>query len=382
MRVNVETDSCPVLASIPLDQRAPGSFDYVDLPDPAVEPPIDYPAPVAKPLGPPPPPLSIKELCAFIDLLEVGPPDQHFQPGRRKGKNGNASRPPNAFLLFRSHFWRYHKEKTLVRDHREISRMAAICWRSIDESKQVPYKKLAKQLKDEHAQLYPQHKYNLSAKERSARGKNKTGGDELCYVVAAQVAQDARASESPQTPELSEGGVLGAPAVVTVKKASKSKPRPFQPSVKRGKRNLHKPSVAAIPVSVTRVQTDHSLLVGPPFAPNSEIPHLTHPPSSIPPEVNFLDIAAGFVSFVSLGTLGFEYHELTVCCPAKRTYPTTITDIDSSGDAVPWVHTFGSTRTVLPRGPERPGRCRGPAIEQSLRVGGPRSRTGLQHLHG
>ena len=306
-----------------MDQCVPGGFDYLDIPYPATEPLPVHPTtpPVAH--DPLPQSQTIEYLSAFADQREVAPPDLHSQCRRRKGKNGNAPRPPNAFMLFRSDFWRFNKERIPERDHRQISRLAAQCWNALEEPRRIPYQERARQLKDEHAQLYPQHKYNLPAKERASRKVKKEGADndELCGVIAAQVVQVVRASTSPKTPDNSKGRLLDR---VVEQKIDLKRPRPAspvpvveerqpcQPPVKKRKRNLRKPSIATVPVPVARSPADSSSSHSstPPFVPTDKIPALSLPSSRGSPVVNVeplqdqvLDIAAYIAAFVSLSIL-------------------------------------------------------------------------------
>jgi len=322
MRVIIEADHSSVIAIIALDQCAPGGFDYLDIPHPATEPLPVHPVITPVTHDPHPPSQTIEYLSAFADQREVAPPDLHSQCRRRKGKNGNAPRPPNAFMLFRSDFWRFNKERIPERDHRQISRLAAQCWNALEEPRRVPYQERARQLKDEHAQLYPQHKYNLSAKERAVKKvKKEADDDELCGVIAAQVAQVVRASMSPKTSDRGEDGLLDQ---VVEQKVSLKRPRPAslvpvverafkcqpQPPVKKRKRNLRKPSIATIPAPVARspAVSSHSSM---PFVPTDKIPTLSLPPSRNSPAVKVeplqdpvLEIAAYFATIVSLSVLG------------------------------------------------------------------------------
>jgi len=220
-------------------------------------------------------------------------------------------------MLFRSDFWKFNKERIPERDHRQISRIAAHCWNALAEPRKVPYQEQARKLKDEHAQLYPQHKYNLSAKERVKERapkkvkKEESDNDKLCGVIAARVAQDVRSSKSPKTSGSREGGLLdqvveqkatmkrprSSSAVAVVERASKNESRPSQPPAKKRKKNLSKPSIAAIPVS--EVQTGPPHLSIPLFVPTNEIPVLALPPSRDSPAVNVEPVLGVVVKIIA-----------------------------------------------------------------------------------
>ena len=319
------------MAIIALDQCVPGGFDYLDIPYPVTEPLPVHPVATTETHDPPPSSQTqtIEDLSAFADQREVALPDLHSQCRRSKGKNGNAPRPPNAFILFRSDFWRFNKERIPERDHREISRLAGLCWNALEESRRVPYQERARQLKDEHSQLYPQHRYNLPARERAARRvkKEENDNDEPCGVIAVQVARVVRASNSPETSGHSEGGSLdqvveqkvdlkrprSASPVPVVEVASKGEPQLPKPPVKKRKRNLRKRSIAVIPVSVARSQADPSHSSTPPFIPTNKIPVLNLPPSRNSPvdKVEPLrdpvpEVAAYIGAIVSLRVFGLR----------------------------------------------------------------------------
>lgn len=299
------------MAIAALDQCVPGGFDYLDIGYP--EPPIIHPVATSVSHNLPLSPRTIESLSAFADQRELPPPDLHSQVRRRKGKNGNAPRPPNAFMLFRSDFWKFNKESINERDHRWISRIAAVCWNTLPEPRRVPYQDRARRLKDEHAQLYPQQKYNLSAKDRARRKvKEEIDDDELCDVLAAQVAQDVRASMSPKTPGSSQSGLLDQimERKVNLKRsrsdsaaegASKGEFQPSKPPAKKRKRNPPKPSTNTVPVSETQSQIGLSYSSIPPFVPTNEIPVLALPPTvkRESPQAPVLDFAAHTVLVVS-----------------------------------------------------------------------------------
>jgi hypothetical protein len=306
-----------------LDQCVPGGFDYLHIG--YLEPPIEYPVPAAVSYDSPLSPQAIELLSAFADQRELTPPDLHSQCRRRKGKNGNAPRPPNAFMLFRSDFWRFNKATIPERDHRQISRIAAHCWNALAEPRRVPYQDQARKLKEEHALMYPQHKYNSSAKDRARKkGKKEVDEDEFCDVLAARVARDVKSSQSPTSSRSGESCLLdqvmerkanskrsrSASVAFGEGEASKSESQAPKPPAKKRKRNLRKPSTDAAQVS--RVQSHIGLPQSPTlsFVPTEEIPYLTLPPSHDSPAVKreplqdpILGISMHTVTFVSFNVV-------------------------------------------------------------------------------
>lgn len=304
-----------------LDQCVPGGFDYLHVDYPV--PPTGYPVATTVSCDQPLSPQAIELLSAFADQRELTPPDLHSQCRRRKGKNGNAPRPPNAFMLFRSDFWKFNKETIPERDHRQISRIAAHCWNALAEPRRLPYQDQAKKLKEEHALLYPQHKYNSSVKDRARKKvKEETDEDALCGVLAARVVQDIRASKPPKASGSSESGLLDQ---IMERKANSKRSRsasvafaaeeafkgePSKPPAKKRKRGLHNPSAGAAQMSKAQLQTILSHSPIPPFVPTNEIPSLALPPSHNSPVVKgepLQDLVPGItmhtVTVVSFGVV-------------------------------------------------------------------------------
>ncbi|KAH9927467.1 high mobility group box domain-containing protein, partial [Epithele typhae] len=70
-------------------------------------------------------------------------------------------RPPNAFMLFRSEYWRQEKTKPQAeRDHRQISCTAGELWKQLSPKEQAPFRLLADEEKAKHAERYPEYKYS------------------------------------------------------------------------------------------------------------------------------------------------------------------------------------------------------------------------------
>ncbi|EIM92480.1 uncharacterized protein STEHIDRAFT_136350 [Stereum hirsutum FP-91666 SS1] len=108
----------------------------------------------------------------------------------RKRKAGHIPRPPNAFMIYRSHMWSQRKiTSTLERDHRNISKIVGHCWNKLDEQQRAPYRAIADEAKRRHAELYPDYKYApLSRREKAPKRKVKgdSGSEEArCKTVAA-----------------------------------------------------------------------------------------------------------------------------------------------------------------------------------------------------
>ncbi|KAK0493301.1 hypothetical protein EDD18DRAFT_1289339 [Armillaria luteobubalina] len=68
-------------------------------------------------------------------------------------------RPPNAFMLFRSDYWRENKDIIRERDHREISRICGELWRTLPPHEKKVYRDMANHAKEAHLAKYPDYKF-------------------------------------------------------------------------------------------------------------------------------------------------------------------------------------------------------------------------------
>lgn len=96
-------------------------------------------------------------------------------------------------MLFRSIFWANEKlkDEPIERDHRDISRIAAHCWNTLDDAAKDPYRALALQRKLQHGLEHPDYKYRPAfPRERSSKRKVKKSDDaeeERCKKLASLV---------------------------------------------------------------------------------------------------------------------------------------------------------------------------------------------------
>lgn len=109
-------------------------------------------------------------------------------------KKAPATRPPNAFMLFRSDFWAREKLKVepIERDHRDISRIAAICWNNLDDETKGVYRKRAKEYRALHRLQHPEYRHSPALQENVRRGRRRTAKngsveDERCKRLAVKV---------------------------------------------------------------------------------------------------------------------------------------------------------------------------------------------------
>ncbi|TFK30710.1 HMG-box [Coprinopsis marcescibilis] len=119
----------------------------------------------------------------------------------KKGKS-HISRPPNAFLLFRSEFWAREKQKKnpVERDHRDISRIAAHCWRSLDDTAKQVYYQRASKLREQHQIQYPTYKFTPAPRKTRKKSKKTDENDARCALLASQLMPEYVPSYSPPLP--------------------------------------------------------------------------------------------------------------------------------------------------------------------------------------
>lgn len=166
-----------------------------------------------------PPKLQTSSISPFITSYSPSPP---LSPSHTAGQAasvrrrvlGHVSRPPNAFMLFRSEFWAKEKLKPepIERDHRDISRIAAHCWNNLPDHVRAKFQQLAAQKKQEHREEHPDYKYAPVFKRRSPskspikrRPSNKRNlqvENERCRKLASLVMAGVR------NPDLDAAGLV------------------------------------------------------------------------------------------------------------------------------------------------------------------------------
>ncbi|KAH9982132.1 high mobility group box domain-containing protein, partial [Lactifluus volemus] len=72
----------------------------------------------------------------------------------------HVSRPPNAFMVYRSYVW-FTKQ---LDDNDEknlscVSKLAADSWKDMNDQARAPFHSVAALAKRKHAELYPDYKY-------------------------------------------------------------------------------------------------------------------------------------------------------------------------------------------------------------------------------
>jgi hypothetical protein len=107
----------------------------------------------------------------------------------RKTSEKRIPRPRNAFMIFRSAFWKEQKiNPTVERDHRHISRIIGHYWNRMSEQERDKWRAKAQQEKDEHTKNYPGYVFSPTPRtKKPVRRKVKRNGPEdikRCETVA------------------------------------------------------------------------------------------------------------------------------------------------------------------------------------------------------
>lgn len=140
----------------------------------------------------------------------------------RSRQKGCVTRPPNAFMLFRSDFWAKEKlkDEPIERDHRDISRIAAICWNELDEEIKAVYRKKAEEQKKLHRLQHPEYRFSPIRQETVTRRKRRLGKSsrvevDRCKRLALQVMAESEERDSPwQCAEAGADGLRPTPEEV------------------------------------------------------------------------------------------------------------------------------------------------------------------------
>ncbi|KAK7029655.1 hypothetical protein VNI00_014353 [Paramarasmius palmivorus] len=107
----------------------------------------------------------------------------------RQRSEDHVPRPPNAFILFRSDYWKrekLHVEEEREKDHREISRLAARTWNELPAEQKEYYKNMALIKKAEHARRYPGYKYAPSHRTKPKPARKKSARSSAAEIRACR----------------------------------------------------------------------------------------------------------------------------------------------------------------------------------------------------
>lgn len=101
------------------------------------------------------------------------------RPRKKNQKEGHIPRPPNGFLMFRSHYMRNNNTPEANKLQNHLSRNAGIVWKKLSPEQQEPFYRLADDAKERHRIKYPNYCYapkGLGSKSKS-KPKRKSTAD-------------------------------------------------------------------------------------------------------------------------------------------------------------------------------------------------------------
>lgn len=165
-------------------------------------------------------------LLSFPSLPPLPPPSPATKPKAshaRKTAPGHIKRPPNAFILFRSHCCSSTPSEDPddppapsaaqiaelgITDHRHISRITSHLWKSLPRAEKGYWERKALAKKAEHLRLHPDYKYKpVYRKKEEVRRKKKVEQEEMdeekrgCEEVAKALLNPLWVAESERENE-------------------------------------------------------------------------------------------------------------------------------------------------------------------------------------
>ncbi|KAJ7600756.1 hypothetical protein C8J56DRAFT_911197 [Mycena floridula] len=114
----------------------------------------------------PVPDLNGKDLVSFHDPPSPGLATAPAHSSRQ-GSDGKIRRPRNAFIFYRSVFYKRIKSGAASIDQNYLSKQAGISWKSLSEAERAPYHAMAEAEKNRYTVFYPNYKYSPGSNVRS-----------------------------------------------------------------------------------------------------------------------------------------------------------------------------------------------------------------------
>lgn len=106
----------------------------------------------------------------------------------KKTPPNHIKRPRNAYIIFRSHTVSQKLiPKEVENDHRNISRIIAHMWKSLDPADRAYYEEIAREEKERHKKLFPNYRYQPTTRRGDVKQRNVKkleNGEEECQEIA------------------------------------------------------------------------------------------------------------------------------------------------------------------------------------------------------
>lgn len=112
--------------------------------------------------------------CPAVDVLLGGYAASRSSTHSRGRDYGHVSRPPNAFMVYRSYVWFTKQlDKSDEKNLSCVSKLAAESWKEMNAQARTPFHEIAALAKRKHAELHPNYKYAPSSRsEKPTKKKN------------------------------------------------------------------------------------------------------------------------------------------------------------------------------------------------------------------
>ncbi|KAN0138537.1 hypothetical protein V8E53_003525 [Lactarius tabidus] len=108
--------------------------------------------------------------CPAVDVLLGGYATPRSSTHNRGRGQEHVSRPPNAFMVYRSYIWFTKQlDNSNEKNLSCVSKLAAVSWGDMSTSAKEPFHEIAREAKVRHAKLYPDYKYAPLSREKPTK---------------------------------------------------------------------------------------------------------------------------------------------------------------------------------------------------------------------
>jgi HMG (high mobility group) box len=203
--------------------------------------------------------------CPAVDVLLGGYATPRSSTHNRTRDQEHVSRPPNAFMVYRSYVW-FTKQ---LDDNDEknlscVSKLAADSWKDMNDQARAPFHSVAALAKRKHAELYPDYKYAPTSRTDKPTKPTKKNAQ-----PALKARERAKLKEKADVAAPTKGSPLLSPT-------SKQKQRQVVKPVKTGASSSKSPPVAIAPAPPAPATTNQTVILSP--RPNKATVRSSNPP--------------------------------------------------------------------------------------------------------
>lgn len=124
---------------------------------------------------------------------------------RSFGKKSKIPRPPNAFILYRQHWHPHYKQQSQSMHNNDISKEIGKRWRLETEEVKAKYRKLAEDLKENHAAQNPGYHY---APRKPGEKRRRMTAKKLARILESRAQTEEEHAPSPASTTIETSSVL------------------------------------------------------------------------------------------------------------------------------------------------------------------------------